>query len=517
MSSEIIENNSLIKQEEENDKNEDINNFSRNFNKNFQKLKKLDDKNNKNNNISSEDENKNNINNNLSNTSIKQNNNKSLLNSLVDFDLINNTNTQIQNTKNDTKSKIKSNTKKSPNKTNNSYLPLSSSSRDNLICTTNIVQTTTVQSGKIKNLKKKYINSKKNTKLKKNKSLQNLKKCSFSQTKFESFLERVKEKQKMKELHINNIRCKSLEGETSEMHTHPKINKTSLNLLKNRKPLYQEKPLKEEKNLEKNFKDFYARTFKENQTNTYFEKYQKNKNKNKNMINKYNKFYEDKIKWKKNVEQKNKNRKLNIDQEYDEYIDNFSFKPSLDKNSIYIANKLNRNRSIENFSNNNFFESGNNIETLEKFKTKLKPIIKSFYNYNNHQPMLNRKNGKFRRTLSEINFNPKLNVNNGNGDNKHIKKKNKPKINYKINEKKYIKIKNNDKYKIKDMNYNLNINEKDYYLLEQIEEINNKKKIKYENQDLYKLNVRPGAAWNNEVINKITPLEEYYDLVEGLL
>ena len=321
----------------------------------------------------------------------------------------------------------------------------------------------------------------------------------------------------MKELHINNIRCRSLEGETSEILTHPKINKTSLNLLKNRKPLYQEKPLKEEKNLEKNFKDFYARTFKENQTNTYFEKYQKNKNKNKNMINKYNKFYEDKIKWKKNVEQKNKNRKLNIDQEYDEYIDNFSFKPSLDKNSIYIANKLNRNRSIENFSNNNFFESGNDVETLEKFKTKLKPIIKSFYNYNNHQPMLNRKNGKFRRTLSEINFNPKININNGNRDNKFIKKKNKPKINYKINEKKYIKIRGDDKYKIKDMNYNLNINEKDYYLLEQIEGINNKKKSNYENQDLYKLNVRPGAAWNNEVINKITPLGEYNGLIEELL
>ena len=62
--------------------------------------------------------------------------------------------------------------------------------------------------------------------------MKNLKKCSFSQPKFESFLERVKEKQNNKEFHINNIRCKSLENEMSEINIYPEINKTSFLLLK---------------------------------------------------------------------------------------------------------------------------------------------------------------------------------------------------------------------------------------------------------------------------------------------
>ena len=518
MSDEIIDNISYTKKEEEIDKNNQINSFQQLGYSQDKKPSEEDTQNNIN-----KIKNPNTSNNNLINKSIIQNN-RELLNSAIELDLINNT--QVQNTKT-SKSNYKIN-KKTPNKINNSYLHLSNSSRDNLISTTNMmVQTTTAQSGNIQNLKKKYLDFHKNKsqKLKKNKTLPNLKKC-FSQKKFESFLERVKEKQKMKELHINNIRCKSIENETSEMNVHPKMNKTSINLLKNmnRKPLYQEKPLNEEKNLEKDFQNFYAKTLKDNQANPYLINTNNKKKKDIAYINdKYNKFYEDKIKWKNNVEQKNKNRKLLVEQENDEYIENFPFKPSLNKKSIYIANnKLYRNRSIENFSNNNnnFFETGNESETLNKFKTKLKSIINNFYNYNNnHQPILNRKNGKFKRTESEIDFNKNLNINNVN--NKYIKKKQKPKINYKLNEKKYVSKQMNNIIEKKEMHNNNNINERDY-LLEQkegfkIKSQNKQKESEYDKEDLYKLNVRPGAAWNNEVVNKITPLKKYESLIEDLI
>ena len=520
MSSEIKDISPIKKEDEENENNNtDINKFSRNFNKCLQKLKNQEN-NNKNNNVSEKMDNNNNINNNLDNTSSKNNN--SLLNSLKEFDLIKNI-PKIQNTKNDLKQKTKY--KKSPIKTNNSNLILSSSSRDNLI--SSVVQTTSVQSGQIQNLKNKYLNSlKKNPqKLTKSKTMQNLKKCSFSQPKFESFLERVKEKQKNKEFHINNIRCKSLENEICEMNIHPEVNKRSLLLLKkrNRKPLYQQKPLNEEKNLDKNFQNFYEKSLKENQTNTYSIKNLKYKNNKNNIEEKYNKFYEDKMKWKKNVEQKNKNRKLNIEQEYQEFIDNFPFKPYINKKSINIVNKLNRKKSIDNNCTNNFYENGNDRETLDKFKTKLKPIINDYYNNKNNNPKFGKKNKTFRRTLSETYFNQIINLDDAINNNKmkNIKNKNKnkykPKINYKINEKKYLISKNNDKNKNCELINNLKTSEKEYCLMKQIEVINKQKKIKNEGEDLYKLNVRPGGAWNKEVVNKITLLRQCDHIVENLL
>ena len=516
MSSDINDISPIKKEIDQNENNNaEINKFSRNFNKFFQKLKNQENINN--NNLSEKIDN-NNINNNVENSSSKNNSNV-LINSLVEFDLMKNV-PKIQNTGSDLKQKPKF--KKSPIKTNNWNLILSSSSRDNLI--SSVVQTTSVQSGQIQNLKNKYLNSlKKNQKMIKSKTMQNLKKCSFSQPKFESFLERVKEKQKNKEFHINNIRCKSLENEMSEMNIHPEINKRSLILLKkrNRKPLYQQKPLNEEKNLDKNFQNFYEKSLKENQTNTFNIKNHKYKNNKNNAEEKYNKFYEEKIKWKKNVEQKNKNRKLNIEQEYQEFIDNFPFKPYINKKSINIVNKLNKKKSIENNCCNNFYENGNSRESLDKFKTKLKPIINEYYNIKNNNPYLFKKNKTFKRTYSEINFKQINDIDDviNNNKIKNIKNKNifKPKINYKLNEKKYINSKNKDKNKNGELNNNLKTNEKEYYLMNQIEEINKQKIIKNERENLYKLNVRPGSAWNKEVVNKITPLRQYDQIIENFL
>ena len=510
MSSDILDNISPIKDKKQNEnENNDINQFSRNFSKYYynakniqekeeQKEKKKEKINKSKDSLSKEKYNKENKENKNSKfiKTTGDKNNSDIFSSLIDFDLL------------------------------NSGSQLNTKGGDNMISSNNMgIQTTTSQSAYIQNLKNKYIKTQKKSKKKKlkTKPLKNLKKNSYSQTKFESFLERVKDKQKKKEIHINNIRSKSLESETSEMHNYPEISKISLSLLKknNRKPLYQQKPLNEEKQLEKNFQDFYNKTLKDNLTNTYIIMSPKtNKNKD-NLGEKYNKFYEDKMKWKKIVEQKNKNRKLNNEQEYEEYLDNFPFKPSLNKNSINIANKLYRNRSIANTVNNNFYENGNDKETLEKFKIKIKPLINNIYNDNNYRIYLNKKNHHaFRRTVSEININK---INNYNIDNNNCKIKknhnnrNKVKINYKINEKKYLKQNvggTNKKGEIKNI---YDIKEKDYNLWNQLEGIKSQKVSDKVKQDLYKLNVRPGTSWNYDVINKITPSRKCERLIEDFL
>ena len=493
------------KAKEDEEKNNIINEFSRNFYKCYQKLKYSKEKNNKMNN----------------NNSKKEENNIELFNSLIEFDFLNNS--VYQNKKN--KSKIKS-AKKSPVKTNTSKYILSSSSVDNYNPSTNIpIQTTTVQSAKIKKLKNKYLNSLNKQKLEKNKKVKNLKKCSFYKKKFSSFIERLKKKQKKKEFHLNNIRSKSLQNEVVEMHTCPEINKKSKIILENsnkRKPLFQKNPLNEEKNLDKNFKSFYNQTLKENQTNIYNAKNKKNKTIKNHFDDKYRKFYEDKIKWKKNVEYKTKNRKLNIEQEYDDYYENFPFKPHIDENSINIVNKLNRNKSIENFSYNIFYENENDKENLDKFKARIKPIINDYYNYKNCIPKIYKKRKKLKRNLSEIQFNSLMDLNydyniiNDNYKiNKNIYNKKKAKINYKLNEKKYLNKNNKDKNKNNALN-NLNI-KKNNYLIKQIKDIKNKTMLKDEEENLYKINVRPGAAWNKEVVNKITPLKGCEKFLEGLL
>ena len=283
MSSDINKNIKIIKKEnEENEKTNEINNFSMNFNNCYRNLKITNENNKKNNKINklTKDKNKNINKNNITNTS-QQNSVAININSLNEFDLIDKGIPQIKKPIN-TKPKIKSK-RISPSKPNSSYIILSSSSHDNFISTTK-VQTTTVQSAKINNLKNQYLNStKKKNKLIKSKSMKNLKKCSFSQQKFDSFLERVKQLQKKIKMNLKNLKNKFLESETSEMNAHIKMNKNSKKLLKTyyRSPLYKHKPLNEEKSIGKNFENFYADILKENQTNTYFSKNNKCKNKEK--------------------------------------------------------------------------------------------------------------------------------------------------------------------------------------------------------------------------------------------
>ena len=542
----ITHDKSEVQENEQNDdKNSIINNYSRNFTKCYNRLKfqKDQDNNNKNNNLSAEkiEENKNNINNNIPNTTISKSKNPFSY-SLFDFDNEENASPIKKNSnlnkKENQEGKLNTNISQKNHNTNKNNNALNlSSSQDNLFSSNNnAVQTTTTQSMKIKNFKNKYLKThKKDLNSSKSENFLNLKRT-FSQNKFDSFLERVKEKERIKELHINNIRSKSLEGKNGENNNrHPEMCKKSILLLKNgkRKPLYQEKPLNEEKNMEKNFKDFYNKSLKENQTNEMLLKSAKNKNE---IDEKYNNFYKDKMKWLKNVEQKNKNRKLDREQQYEQLIDKFSFKPSLNKNSLKMANKLNRNRSIDNFLNNHFYVNGTYIDSLDKFKTKLRPILNDINNYNYHMPYLNKRSLGLKRTLSEIVFDQKVdNEDENNKMTQKLKNKSKTKINYKLNEKKFGNQKNNnnyysgkngkikkDKNKVKNKNINNNIdihpNNKNSNLLKKIKlcenENENEKKNKHE---LYKLNISPGGAWNQEAINEIIPEKECNKIIENII
>ena len=434
-------------------------------------------------------------------------NNIDPLNSLVELDLLNSPPmSQVITSYGGYNPGTRASGKISPNKKYNSYLHLSVSSRDQLI--TSLLQTTA--SLQIQNLKDKFLDDQKknkNRRSKLNKKPKNIKK-SNSQQNFDNFLERVKEKQKTKEMHIKNLRCKSLQTEVLENHRQPSIEKKSVILLKknnSRKPLYQKAPLNKEKNMEKTFKNFYEGILKYNLTNTF------SISNPKNIKIDYNKFYEEKINWKKHVEEKNQNQKLKYIKQYEEYLNNIPFKPSLDRNSINIANNLYKNRSVEKID---FYDGENDEYTINKFKTKIKPLISSIYNNNNYKIALYKKSRPFKRTFSEININEINNYNNSCKFCKNKTNKSKIKINYKLNEKKYLKSTNDVVNKRKKKN---NGNKKDCYSKNQFENMKEVKKSNKCKPDIYKINIRPGTAWNYNVINEITHLKHSEKFIEELL
>lgn len=328
---------------------------------------------------------------------------------------------------------------------------------------------------------------------------------SFSQKDFDIFLEREKDTQRKKGSHINDIRSKSLEGKFNDFSNTSHFYKKSFICISSikRRPLYQNRPLFEEKNLEKNYKEFYNRALKENQTNSLI-KYSPCDEIN--LDEKYNNFYKDKIKWKENVEKKNNIRKLKMEQKYESFIDGFSFKPKLNKNSLYMANKLKR-KSNNLIYNINYYEEGHEREAMNKFKIKLKPVINNAYNYKDNIPYLNKKNQGLKRTLSEIIINKK---NNNNSKAKNINKN--YKINYKLGEKKFGKQKSNNSIKEQNINNDLknikktkNINQNDNFhnLKKKIDLLKNGSCKGNPKPELYKLNIRKGCAWNQDVINEV--------------
>ena len=505
MSSNIIQNSNIENINE--DKNNSINTFSQNFNNYFNKMrysKKLNDNNTKTD-----------LNNNIKSNIIPNKNNTTQTNSLMEYEFLysdsNNKNTSSkQNTKLNKEKVIR-------NKTNNNKS--NNKNYKNKKYYLNTYNKSVIKDKNISfNLPKKKIMSIK-SKLNKNKDkdekslTDNKIKRNLSQKNtLEIFLKNMKEHQIKKEEKINNIRKKTVEKEVSEMKERPEISEGSLLLLKNikRKPLYQKTPLNEEEKLDINFKNFYSKNI-DIDNNIY-----NSPLKSKTIDERYNKFYESNIKWKKDLEEKN-NNKRNNNKEFHEIIENCSFKPKLNKNSINIVDKLIKNKTINYEFNNNEFEPENEKEMIDKLRIKLKPILKEYYNDDNNSNYISKKsaflirnysdNNMRKQTYHNYNYKKKQNINN-----KNIK------INYKRNEQKFKSNKKEIKKEIEDnkkKKSNLEKKGKDYYLWLKIRQLQKEKADK--KKELYKLNIRQGTAWNMDAVNNIIPRQKCGHIIEGLL
>jgi hypothetical protein len=437
-------------------------------------------------------------NNNNKNITSNNNSNQSL-NTLIEFEFLysdSHFNKKINKNKNE----------KNTNKTKN-YTTLNNTSF-------NIDQKNSFDS----KIEKKLIKIKLNDKKYKNKrsSRQNKLKKNISHNSFDIFLQRVKLYQTKKETNIKNMRSESLKSEFSEIMNHPSISDNSLLILKKikREPLYQKKPLNEEKSLDKKFNSFYLKNFDDANNNN--SKILKSPIKYKTIDEKFSKFYEEKMKWKKNIELINNAQRDYRRQRCEEKIKNNSFTPLLDKNSIKIVNKMNRYKSIDyDMDIINTYYCENQKELINKFKVKLKPIINNYYN--NNKKYTNKRSAFLQRTKSDI-FSKRI-YNNYDFENKQIGNKKNYKLNYKINEKKYKNIRKKEK---KDEKNNKTTNKKDkierskdYDLRTKIKELQKNKEAK--KKGLYKLNIQQGTAWNQEVINNIYPRRNIKYIIEDLL
>ena len=492
----------------EKEQNNSVNLFSSNFNKFFNKIKYSKNTAEANDKINSSS--KSTINNNKTkNKKINKTHNPQL-NSLKEYEFIYNE-SKIPNAKNSI-NKIKSNKlskttinkiedKQTENNLNEQKIKkgnkqLNKKSKSNIFNSPSPMNT-------ILSIKAKYYQNKyKSRQLDKKNSKRN-----NSQNNFEHFLQNVKERQRKKEDSINKIRSKSIEKENMEIQKNPKISKNSENLAKSlkREPLYQKKPLNEEKILDKKFECFYAKNYLDNIYN--------NKNNNIYILNnrtldeKFSKFYESNLRWKKDIEERNTIKRKSIDKEYEQYLGNYSFTPTLNKNSIIIIESKNKTNEYNNDINDLYYdEDYYDKEKIERMKIKLKPYINSYYSMN--MPYMYRKK-MLNKTASDKDMRKNMYHNSNYKMNKTLKNKS-YKINYKTDEKMYKKkeehknISVNEKQKKQSKKLDLNKRGNDYYLLIKIKELNKEKNNK--KKELYKLNIRQGTSWNLEAVNNVIPI-----------
>ena len=325
-------------------------------------------------------------------------------------------------------------------------------------------------------------------------------------------MDNLKIYEEKREKNMNNLRSISLEKLNSEIRNKPKISKNSNLLMKHikREPLYQKKPFDEEKNLDKNFENFYSKNFNDNSNSAILKSPKMNE---KIIEEKFSKFYEDNIKWKKNLEEINNNKRNNNIKNNEDKIENYTFRPTLDKNSIYIVDKLNRNRTID-YDLNNIYEYENQKELLDKMKTRLKPMLNNIRNLSISRPYINKKSSLMKRTLSDIYITKR----NNNILCKTVRNKD-CMINFKEKGKKdkskNYKENKEEKKEEKSKNKKTNKKKKGNDLLNKINKLKNEKENKQ--KELYKINVRQGTAWNQEVINNIIPRKKCGFIIEGLL
>ena len=340
------------------------------------------------------------------------------------------------------------------------------------------------------------IKNKSNTNSAKTFNTSKMKNSSYS--KLEDFYEKLQNYENIKNNNMEKIRQKTTENLLSHMRSYPTIDENSLYIIavNKRKPFYQTKVELEEKNLDKNFNEFYHSKYKNEQ---YIPTLKKN-NSMTFLSKNYDNFYNNGIRWMEKKDKKiQKLKKVQSDYEDLEMLECI-FKPTINKNTSKI---LNKSQSCDNLNN------GANI--YSRYITKLKPILSKYYEKNLPFYKHNRKTNSNVNKYKNIKISPFKNKD----DNKKIKKN----LNYKLNEIAFPKTvirrnnsvdninkisnkKNKKEITWKDILKQDTLNKKNNSELTQ----NNKTGKNYDNvDDLYKLNIMQSGAWNKDYLNKIIP------------
>ena len=379
--------------------------------------------------------------------------NKKILNSLFGSDLLpipkQKGRQKSSNQKSNSNQNKKENSYKNLNKKNISILKL-----DLMFSSQKSHYTTSIKSSQSMKVKKKKIinlksNCLENTKTNKEKNTSMNNKNFFSKIISEPFIKRINKYENNKRINISKFRAKFLKKELSECLKHTKISKSSLHLIEkkyDKNNLYQPFYTKE-KNIEKNSKNFFKKTLREN--NSYsFGKTQINYS-----TEKFNEFYEDQINWKKCVEQKRKKEKKDIQHKEEKNINKINLIPSLNKKSLKKINKnlKNEENSLKNKSDkySGFIKNQNKSkpkEDIDKYKIKLKYILNDFYN-NSPNFCLNKRKSLKKIAQKQINITTQYNsykkfISNK-SKSKSKNKKRKKLNNIKTKKQKKEKIKNN--------------------------------------------------------------------------
>jgi hypothetical protein len=345
----------------------------------------------------------------------------------------------------------------------------------------------------------------------------NLKKS--SQSSIDIFWESVKQYEQYKNDKINNLKTEIMHQELSEIRKIPKILKRSIIIAnaKGKDPLYLQRPLSEEKMLEKDFLKFYKRNLK------FTNKVHSKLINEKRLQEKYSKIYEDNIQWKKNKEEKNNKTRY----EYNKMIENdinkkLTFRPLLTQNTLQIVQKLKKNKKINLNKYNNLYNFENERELLDKLKLKLKPVLSEYFDINNtKRPYIGKKSLYIANILTENNKRKPMSRAKSYqiipNQNKRIRKPNieNKKINLvKKEENKDDTLNENNKIDI----YNCSREKKhEYYLEQKLKEMKKPKTKKKDKKELYKINIRQTTAWNQDFINSVIPKKKYGRIIKGLL
>ena len=314
---------------------------------------------------------------------------------------------------------------------------------------------------------------------------------------FSEFWSSVQEHEKEKNDKINNLKKRILIKQNKELKYRPSISKRSLTLanLKKRQPFYLKKPLNEERNLDGSFLKFYKKLNLKNKEKIDEQKTQE----------KFNKFYQDNIKWKSNIIKYNqlvydKNRINSFIQK------DFTFKPIIDKNSIKIVKELDKfnQLTLDSYNDLNNFEIDKKI--MEQFKLKIKPVLNEYLDKKNKKvPYVNRRSYNLVKSLTQ---------------GKSVKNLYRNRLYQVIPRKNLITEEQKDNLISKEENDNERLKfpkKRTYekYILQKLKEGN---RLEQEDKkDIYKLNIMQGTATNNTYANKIMSNKKYSYIIEDFM